>query len=245
MSGLLSNSGDRSAVGINMRVLLAVAAILAIGVSAAAAGDPVGRYTSYWIDSKTGRGQSTVVVRQIGSTYRIEWGDGGGDGTGFGILNGDLIAVIVTQGDSFHGLSLFGEENDGWEGPFANISGNDFGAERWAITDDGSLPASPIRSSADLAGRYVMSGSNPDGSTYSGHVTVKRAGNTLQIVSVVNNDQRIGVGIGYRDGLAVTFDDKAGKLLQVFKIDGDGLIGFWANDGDEQMGSERWARWTQ
>ena len=155
-----------------------------------------------------------------------------------------MIAVIVTQGDSFHGLSLFGEENDGWEGPFAR-SGNDFGAERWAITDDGSLPASPIRSSADLAGRYVMSGSNPDGSTYSGHVTVKRAGNTLQIVSVVNNDQRIGVGIGYRDGLAVTFDDKAGKLLQVFKIDGDGLIGFWANDGDEQMGSERWARWTQ
>jgi hypothetical protein len=67
MSGLLSHSGDRSAVGINMRVLLAVAAILAIGVSAAAAGDPVGRYTSYWIDSKTGRGQSTVVVRQIGS----------------------------------------------------------------------------------------------------------------------------------------------------------------------------------
>jgi hypothetical protein len=245
MSGLLANSGDRSAVGINMRVLLAVAAILAIGVSAAAAGDPVGRYTSYWIDSKTGRGQSTAVVRQIGSTYRIEWGDGGGDGTGFGVLNGDLIAVIVTQGDSFHGLSLLGEENDGWEGPFANISGSDFGAERWAITDDGSLPASPIRSSADLAGRYVMSGSNPDGSTYSGHATVKRAGKVLQVVSAVNDDQRIGIGIGYRDGLAVVFDDKAGKLLQVFKVDGDGLIGFWANDGDEQMGSERWVRWTQ
>jgi len=132
-----------------------------------------------------------------------------------------------------------------WEGPFANISGNDFGAERWAITDDGSLPANPIPSSADLAGRYVMSGSNPDGSTYSGHATVKRAGKVLQVVSVVNDDQRIGIGIGYRDGLAVAFDDKAGKLLQVFKIDGDGLIGFWANDGAEQMGSERWVRWTQ
>jgi hypothetical protein len=31
----------------------------------------------------------------------------------------------------------------------------------------------------------------------------------------------------------------------VFKIDGGGLIGFWANDGAEQMGSERWVRWTQ
>jgi hypothetical protein len=50
---------------------------------------------------------------------------------------------------------------------------------------------------------------------------------------------------GYRDGLAVAFDDKAGKLLQVFKIDGGGLIGFWANDGAEQVGSERWVRWTQ
>lgn len=152
--------------------------------------------------------------------------------------------MIFTQGD-FHGLSLFGEEDDGWEGPFANVAGKDFGMERWAFTDDNSQPARPIPSSADLAGRYVMSGSNPDGSTYSGRATVKRAGNVLQVVSVVNNDQRIGIGIGYRDGLAVAFDDKAGRLLQVFKIDGDGLIGFWANDGDEQMGSERWVRWTQ
>lgn len=227
-----------------MRALFVIAAALTIGVSAATAGDPIGRYTSYWIDSKTGRGQSNVIVRQIGATYKIEWGDGGADGTGFGILNGNLIAVMVTQGD-FHGLSLLGEENDGWEGPFANTAGNDIGGERWAFTDDGSMLASPIKSSADLAGRYVMSGRNPDGSTYSGRVTVKAAGKVLQVVSVIGDDQRIGIGIGYHDGLAAAFDDNAGRLLQLFKVDGDGLIGVWANDGTEQMGSERWARWNQ
>ena len=42
----------------------------------------------------------------------------------------------------------------------------------------------------------------------------------------LNDDHRIAIGIGYRDGLAAAFDDRAGKLLQVFKIDGDGLMGF-------------------
>ena len=64
---------------------------------------------------------------------------------------------------------------------------------------------------------------------------MKRAGNVLQVVSAVNDDQRIGIGIGYRDGLAVVFDDKAGKLLQVFKVDGDGLIGF-----GQMMGTNKW-----
>ena len=42
----------------------------------------------------------------------------------------------------------------------------------------------------------------------------------------LNDDHRIAIGIGYRDGLAAAFDDNAGKLLQVFKIDGDCLMGF-------------------
>ena len=159
-------------------------------------------------------------------------------------LNDDDIAVIVSQSD-FHGLSLLAEFDDCWAGPFANISGIDLGTERWAITDDGAMPTEPIPSDADFVDRYVMSGSNPDGSTYSGHVTVKHAGNALQVVSVVNDDQRIGIGIGYGEALAVVFDDNAGRLLQVFEADDDGLNGFWANEGDEKMGSERWVRWQQ
>ena len=56
--------------GFTMRGLFAAAAALVFGVSAAVAGDPVGRYISYWIDSKSGRGQSDVTVRLIAANGR-------------------------------------------------------------------------------------------------------------------------------------------------------------------------------
>jgi hypothetical protein len=184
-----------------------------------------------------------VVVRQTGSTYHIDWGENGGDGAGFGILNKDLLAATSTQKD-WSGFLLFGADGEGWAGPYAGLDGAIAGMERWDIGNQNAKPPKPPAMNAKIAGQYVMSGSNPDGSAYSGQVVVKRAGNLLQVVSIVGDDQRIGAGLTYRDGFAVLFTDKENKLLKLFKVDGGGLTGFWASDGSDQMGSESWVRWT-
>jgi hypothetical protein len=223
-----------------MRTAFAVVISLLIVVCAAAA-DPIGRYWSY---NPKSTGQSTVVVRQTGGTYHIDWGDNGDTGAGFGILNKDLLAVTHTEKD-WSGFLLLGEDGEGWVGPYANLDGAIAGMERWDIANQNATPPKPPAMNAKIVGRYVMSGSNPDGSTYSGQVVVKRAGNLLQVVSVVGDDQRIGAGITYRDGFAVIFQDKESKLLKLFKVAGGGLTGFWASDGSAQMGAESWARFTQ
>lgn len=227
-----------------MRGAIVVAVALAIGMSTASGGDPIGRYSSYWFANPKSGGQATVVVRQTGNTYHVDWGDNGGAGAGFGILNKDLLAVTHAEKD-WSGFLLLGDDGESWVGPYAGLDGAVAGMERWDIANPNAKPPKPPAMNAKIAGQYVMSGSNPDGSTYSGQIVVKRAGNLLQVVSVVGDEQRIGAGITHRDGFAVIFTDKESKLLKLFKVDGAGLTGFWASDGSAQMGSENWVRWTR
>jgi hypothetical protein len=104
-----------------MRTAFAVVAACIINITATAA-DPIGRYWSYWAANPKSAGQSTVVVRQTGGTYHIDWGENGAPGAGFGILNQDLLAVTHTEKD-WSGFLLLGEDGESWVGPYANLDG--------------------------------------------------------------------------------------------------------------------------
>lgn len=72
---------------------------------------------------------------------------------------------------------------------------------------------------ADLIGHYKVSGSTPDGSVYSGEVTIELVGNTFHVVREVGGHRHIGIGIGNKNVLAVTYRLDDTTLLALYVQD--------------------------
>lgn len=58
---------------------------------------------------------------------------------------------------------------------------------------------------ASPVGDYSVSGSNPDGSAYSGAVTVQKTGDTYKVTWTVGDKNYAGTGIGNDEFIAVSY----------------------------------------
>ena len=96
---------------------------------------------------------------------------------------------------------------------------------------------------ADPDGTYRITGTNPgNGSTYSGTVEVRRTDDTFQVTWRVDGRTIIGIGIGKRDYLAVSYPSGNQVGLAVYTPSDDGWTGIWAPGGSHQLGRETWTR---
>ncbi len=96
---------------------------------------------------------------------------------------------------------------------------------------------------SDPAGAYAISGSNPDGTTFSGEAAVERDGDDRYRASWTVGSWRLeGVGLRYLNVLAVGFRDGGDMRLALYGEEGEGRLGVWARSGAQKMGSERWVR---
>jgi hypothetical protein len=114
-----------------MRYVIAVAATLLWGVTAAFAADPVGSYDVTGTNPGGGSPyKGTVTISKTGDTYRVVWVVGDTRYIGTGIGNKDFIAVSYRSGDST-GLALYGADGGNWAGVWTYAGGRDVGAELW------------------------------------------------------------------------------------------------------------------
>ncbi|MEX0753073.1 MAG: hypothetical protein WD073_09140 [Xanthobacteraceae bacterium] len=115
-----------------MRHLFVVAAAaLALGVTAAFAADPVGRYRVEGANPGGGSGYTgTVQIEKTGETYRVIWVVGGTRYVGTGIGDKNFIAVSYKSGNDT-GLALYGEDGGNWAGVWTYAGGRDIGTEVW------------------------------------------------------------------------------------------------------------------
>lgn len=115
-----------------MRYLLAAAvAAFALGVTAAFAADPIGKYKVEGTNPGNGSSYSgTVTVEKTGDTYRVTWVVGGTRYIGTGIGDKNFIAVSYKSG-SDTGLALYGEDGGNWEGVWTYAGGHQLGSETW------------------------------------------------------------------------------------------------------------------
>jgi len=101
-----------------------------------------------------------------------------------------------------------------------------------------ALPAKA--DSLTLASRYEASGSNPDGSKYTGTATVTVISDTTYtIVWKIGDSTYEGFGMRLNDSLAATYTIDGDPGLIIYKVDGDGLTGAWAIRGHDGVGTER------
>jgi hypothetical protein len=98
---------------------------------------------------------------------------------------------------------------------------------------------------AQVTGRFTVAGTNPNGSTYAGAVSVERTGDTFRIIWTIDGARFTGTGIGNDEGMAVSY--RSGNSVGVALIAADeanrgNYIVVWTTLGGDQVGTERWTR---
>lgn len=90
-----------------------------------------------------------------------------------------------------------------------------------------------------LASHYVASGTNPDGSKYTGDADVTVISDTtFSIVWKIEGQRYEGFGMRLNDSLAATYMINGEPGLVIYKVDGNGLTGAWAIRGHDGVGTE-------
>jgi hypothetical protein len=93
-----------------------------------------------------------------------------------------------------------------------------------------------------LASHYKATGTNPDGSAYSGDVKIDVISDTtFSIVWTIAGRKYQGFGMRLNDDLAATYEINGEPGLVIYRLDGDGLNGLWAIRGHNGNGTERLA----
>ena len=93
--------------------------------------------------------------------------------------------------------------------------------------------------SLTLAAKYDAAGTNPDGSKYTGEVTVKVISDTTFAIQwTVGGSAYKGFGMRLNDTLAATYMIGGEPGLVIYKVEGEDLDGLWAVRGENGNGSE-------
>ena len=90
-----------------------------------------------------------------------------------------------------------------------------------------------------LASHYSASGTNPDGSQYTGAADVNVISDTtFSIIWKIEGERYEGFGMRLNDSLAATYMINGEPGLIIYKVDGNGLTGAWAIRGHDGVGTE-------
>ncbi len=146
------------------------------------------------------------------------------DGTKIDLyLNGNEVENLDVKSGSAYGTI----------GLVTGFSGMQAGFDNFTI----ALPAP----ATDISGTYNLQGTNPDGSTYTGKVTIAKSQNGFDIAWEVGNGQQTGSGrlsdYVFSARYATVGSDVKGSATYILQSDGS-LEGTWRNDGESGIGKE-------
>lgn len=187
-----------------------------------AAPTPAGVYHAAGVNPNGNRYRGMVTIVPSGDEFRFDWWIGKQVFHGAGRFAGRML--VVEWGDqhpvvyTFPSLDkLDGEWADGTATETLNL---------FAKAANDGTPA--------LGGRYKVNGANPDGSRYSGSVTISQAGQGYRVDWVVG--QSTYQGIGVLEGNVLTVDWGSDTPV-VYALGPDGtLSGLWAaGNGEETL----------
>ncbi|MGB6534816.1 MAG: hypothetical protein WBF58_02520 [Xanthobacteraceae bacterium] len=99
-----------------------------------------------------------------------------------------------------------------------------------------------IAFAADPLGTYDVQGTSPDGSKYSGTVTVTKTGQTFRVIWTIGSDEYNGTAIGDKDFMAISYTSGSESGLALYGADGGNWKGIWTYAGGTSMGTELWKR---
>lgn len=171
-----------------------------------------------------------VAISRQGDVYRLSWTIGGSPGyVGVGLHVGDVLGVGWSAGAA-PGVVVYRVKGGTLHGT-------------WAAGARGGVGEEDLDGPPGLNGTYrITRGKNPDGSSYTGSVAIKKQGDTYALVWSIPHTSYAGVGILNGDVLSVGWGSGNAPGVVAYAVSGGTLDGAWANPGDPKRGSERLER---
>jgi hypothetical protein len=225
------------------KIAVAAAAMLAVLVTPVSAN----LFSSYDVGGRSTDGASytaTVNFTPAGQIYRLVFCCD--KFKGLAIEYQDFLASAYISDNEGGDLNIYRRAGDAWIGVFSDYSDRGLGAEVLYNNDAPDLPDLSWAKLRNPAGKYRLSGTNPNGATYTGEVEIKPWADAFDVLRTIDNEEISGTAVTF-DGAIVTNvsrDDARAPIgvLGLFVPEGNGFVGVWAEAGGQRMGAERWVR---
>jgi hypothetical protein len=188
----------------------------------------------------------TVKIAASGQVYRLDYCCE--RQFGVAIEYQDFLAVSYTnENDKNKGdLNLYRRTDNGWIGAYTDYTDGGLSVE--VLSNKGDTPDVPdlrrARSRKPI-GKYRMSGTNPNGSTYTGEVEIGASADAFDVSRKIGRDEASGTAITFDGALAINVnggDQPSTAVVGLFVPEGNGFMGVWTKGGGQRLGAERWAR---
>ena len=189
---------------------------------------------SYSITGKNPSGQAyqgDLTIKKQEAVYQFSWSVAGSAYDGVGVREGNLIAVGYGSGDSGKGCgaAIYKISDKMLEGKLGG----------WGFNTVGTQTAILLKSS-DKGEVYTASGTDTDGTNYSGELFVATSKSAVYQFALGKNGKPIFVGTGIKVddyfGAGMGIGKKCG--YSIYEVRGDKLEAAWGIIGDGKLGTE-------
>lgn len=195
--------------------------------AAAPVGDIAGAYSVVGTNEDGSAYKGSLDVIKRGDVYQFRW-NAGKPYDGIGVQNGNVVAVAFTGGADGKGCGVVSYQIAG-DGALDGVWGY------WGQNESGTEKAERT-SGSGVAGDYKTTGKNPNGSGYTGTLSVTPKGGGYAFAWSNNSS-----GFGVKQGNALSVGIGGSRCAFVaYEIKPDGMLdGIWGGYGSERTGTEK------
>src|ERR1700730_4360438 len=228
-----------------MRMFVGAAALMLMALIMPVFADVASSYSVTGLNDDGSSYSGDISFTATGQIYRVSF-TSDDDLKGIAIEYKDYLVIAERGGDGGGDLGIYKRSGDAWIGVFSEYDEGNLGAEVLHNGVGPELPKPEHVRFGDPTGEYIISGTNPDGSTYTGEVEVTRWGDAFDVDRTIGDEETTGTAVAFGNAFAmnVTEGDDTPRaafgVVGIFLKDGNGLLGVWAKPGSQKIGAERW-----
>lgn len=181
------------------------------------------------VDSKSYKGE--LVITKQGEVHQMSWKVGADSYDGVAVQSGNTLAAAYATGTDGKGCgAVIYKINDD------NSLKGKWG--EWGVNEIGTETAAPNGDLKGSVGAFNVSGTNADGSSYQGKLTVTKGGNDVYQFAWDTGTKFVGTGVKMGDYLAAGSGAKQCGFV-IYEVKGDTLEGKWGVPGSTSLGTEK------
>ncbi len=199
--------------------------------STTTSGDLAGTYAVNGTGADGKDYQGEMVVTKRDAVHQMSWKVGADSYDGVAVQSGTTLAAAYTTGTDGKGCGAVIykiNEDNSLEGKWGE----------WGVNSIGTETAAPIGDLKGSVGAFNVSGTNADGSSYKGKLTIVKGGNDVYQFAWDTGTKFVGTGVKMGDYLAAGSGAKQCGFV-IYEVKGDTLEGKWGVPGSTALGTEK------
>ena len=184
----------------------------------------------------------TMTVTTYGDGYRISQTIGTSTFTGVANDINDFLATAVIVGGqpiiAFYQVTAANKLSGFWQDFNSPKTGTE-SATHNQFNAFARIPSALLTSSTNYAGTYNIAGTNPNGSTYLGTMTIAAYGDGYRATTTIGSSTFRGIGSTLGKYVAMAFNNGGAPLIALYEnTDTGALRGVWQGYNDTKEGTE-------